>query len=320
VSTARAKLLVRALEAHVSDEWDAHPLRWHGLAEAYLLYGQGVSQAGRGLPHGDELNAPFERAVSLYEKVVSAASPLAPPLLRSSAKNNLGNAYYYLGDNERALAAWRDANSQTLGRRNLGSWGNIVAALILLGRPKEAIEEGEKAREWAVTTGAALVDSYQYSGIVGNMAFAKMQVGDVAGSLDDFATTNALQDDDLTKQNLAIALAINNKYPEAQATLRQLAPPAQPEDESAIVSKGNVVNCVYLIWALASPNAGDAQRAANLLAFLGEANSSKEIQDFAGEKLAALESRVVEKLPNSSPPCGTLGKIDAVVSLLNSKK
>jgi hypothetical protein len=52
--------------------------------------------------------------------------------MRTSAMLNTGNAYYYMGDNVNALAAWRDANSDQNGKPNLSAWSNILAALIFL--------------------------------------------------------------------------------------------------------------------------------------------------------------------------------------------
>jgi len=155
LSGDRARTFVRSLEADAPAWWHDHLLRNHALAEANLLYGQAVQRAASaasGEPASGR-NLPFERAVELYRSVAAYPGSLAPAQLRISAQNNLGNAYYYMGQYQLALDAWTRANSEASGRTNLNSWGNIIAALVLLDRPSDAIAEGERARLWAERTG-----------------------------------------------------------------------------------------------------------------------------------------------------------------------
>jgi Flp pilus assembly protein TadD len=91
----------------------------------------------------------------------------------------------------------------------------------MLDRPKEAIDEGERARTWAESSGRALVETYPYAGVLENMAFAKMQIEDYAGALSDIATANAFREDELTRQNLALALIIAKRFADAQQILRK---------------------------------------------------------------------------------------------------
>jgi tetratricopeptide (TPR) repeat protein len=167
-----------------------------------------------------------------------------------------------------ALAAWRTATS--VGEHpNLSPWSNVVAALVMLDRPKEAVAEGERARTWAEGSGRALVETYPYAGVLENMAFAKMQIEDYAGALSDIATANAFREDDLTRQNLALALVTAKRYDDAQRVLRKIGAPLDarntPEDK--------VARCVYFIWALALNDSAPSIRAANFAAFLGERHS-----------------------------------------------
>ena len=45
-SSQRAQVLIRSLLAEAPNDWQNHPLRKHALAEAYLLFGQSMEQAG----------------------------------------------------------------------------------------------------------------------------------------------------------------------------------------------------------------------------------------------------------------------------------
>ena len=123
------------------------------------------------------------------------------------------------------LTAWRSVDTAKVESQELGRWGNVIAALIYLDRPQEALFEGEKARKVAETSGRAFVDTFQFSAILENMAFARMQLKDYKGALNDIATANAFREDDLTKQNLALSLIIADRRADAQKVLRQIAPP-----------------------------------------------------------------------------------------------
>jgi tetratricopeptide (TPR) repeat protein len=315
LSGERARTFIRALEASEDEDWRGHPLRRHALAEAYLLFGQSFEQASRIVGTVDPADRnPYQVAIELYEGVSAESSPLAPGILRSSARNNIGNAYYYLHDTERALVAWREAMRAGEGRNNLSSWGNIIAALVISGRSEEAVSEGEQARAWAEKTGKAFIDTYQYAGILGNTGFAHLQLKKFDVALKDFASANAFREDDLTKQNLAIALIILGRYRDAQNVLRQIAAPVDwtfsPDANPKIAA------CVYLIWALALKESPLRERAANLLSFLGERNSTEEMNSFDAARMAQLLRRVSDVLPKSADPCASISQIEAVRALL----
>lgn len=313
VQSERAKVLVRSLESFDTAEWQQHPLRKIGAAEAYVLYGQSIEQAGQGFASPDSADAAYQRATALLGEVRDANSSLVPGLLKASATNNLGNAFYYMKQNERALASWRQANSPAFGRTNLSSWSNIVAALILLDRPVEAIQEGERAKDWAATSGRALIEPYQYAGLVGNLAFAKWEVGDTVGALADLATAHAFQEDDLTRQNLALGLIVQKRHDDAQRLMRHIAPPASRTDNG---TDKKVARCVYLIWGLAMPTGALADPVANFSAFLGEARSQTELELFDEVQLGKLVERAANGLPNAAYPCGSLAKIKVIRELL----
>lgn len=317
LSGERSRTLVRALEVVDDEDWRAHPLRKHALAEAYLLFGQSFDQAGRlvGLEAPGDRN-PYGVAISLYEGVAANSSQLAPDILRASARNNIGNAYYYLQKFDLALNAWRASMNTNVGRDNLGTWGNIIAALILIGKPEEAVAEGERARSSAERTGRAFVDTYQYAGILENTGFARLQLKKDQDALKDFAAANAFREDDLTRQNLALALIVNRRSADAQKILRQIAPPI----DGSFTAEANpkIAACVYLIWALALQDAPVADRAANFLSFLGERHSAEEMKRFDAGQMTQLLRRVSDALPRAADPCASISRIEAIVALLRS--
>jgi tetratricopeptide (TPR) repeat protein len=315
LSGERARTFVRALEADAEGDWKEHPLRVHALAEAYSMFGQSVAQASTLISAAavQDATSPFMHAIELYSQVIASPSPLAPAALRVSALVNTGNAYYYMKDYAGALAAWRAATSEKEGQPNLSPWSNVVAALVMLDRPNDAIKEGERARAWAERSGRALIETYPFAGVLENMAFAKMQVGDNLGALADLATANAFREDDLTRQNFALALILTGRYDDAQKILRKIAPPVDtrtPPDDK-------IARCVYFIWALTMPKGPISSRAANFIAFLNERHSSEEISGMTADGLRQLVERVSEALPKADLPCGSIGKIKSIAKLLS---
>ena len=313
LSGERAQIFIRSLESDADGDWGVHPLRVHALAEAYSMFGQSVTQRAGSISAAPvpDSKAPFKRAIELYKQVAASESSLAPTALRTSALLNTGNAYYYMNDYEGALDAWRAAASRG-DQPNLSPWSNVVAALVMLDRPREAVEEGERARIWAERSGKALVETYPYAGVLESLAFAKMQTGDYVGALSDMATANAFREDDLTRQNLALALIIAKRHGDAQRILRRIGPPVAvggtPDEK--------VARCVYFIWALAMPDDTKSTRAANFAAFLGEHHSEGELSAITEDDLHRLAQRVAAALPKSDLPCGSLGKVKAIMSLL----
>ena len=315
LSGERVRILVRSLEAETDKDWIAHPLRNHALAEAYSLFGQSAASSSYtvALDSAHNGEGQFSRAIDLYNQVSNSANALAPKSLRISARVNMGNARYYMGDYQGALKAWRAATYGEDGQPNLGPWSNMIAALVMLDRPKDAVTEGEHARTWAESSGKAFTDTYQFAGVLGNMALAKLQLDDVSGAVADLATANAFRDDDLTEENLALALIIAKRFDDSQRILRKLSPPASLESPG----DDKVARCVYLIWALSMPDAPRAMRAANFSAFLSERLSSEELKNLSRDQFTSLVQRVSAMLSKAQLPCSTLGKIKRVASLFD---
>jgi hypothetical protein len=57
-------------------------------------------------------------------------------------------------------------------------------------------------------------------------------------------------------------------------------------------------------------------RAANLLSFLGERNSTEEMKSFDAARMVQLLRRVSDALPKSADPCASISQIEAVMALL----
>jgi len=316
LSGDRARILVRTLESDATGEWGLSPLRIFASAEAYSMFGQAVEHAN-GIIASTNAQSPqtlFQKAVDLYSQIGSSSSALVTPGMKTSALLNTGNTYYYMKDYAKALTAWQQANSEQSVGRNLSAWSNVVAALVLLGRLQEAVTEGEAGKTWAEKNGVALTQTYPYAGLVQNMAYAKIELGDAPGALSDMATANALQDDDLTRQNLALALILVKRESDAQTILREMAPPA----EANAPPSPAVARCVYFIWGLSMPTAPVAERAANFAAFLNEQHSAADYTKMSEKDFAALLSKVAAAMPNADMPCGSLSAIKPVMALLST--
>jgi hypothetical protein len=126
--------------------------------------------------------------------------------------------------------------------------------------------------------------------------------------------------DDLTRQDLALALILMKRFDDAERLLRQIAPPAAPGVQVALDGAKSPPPCMYLMWSLAMPTKPLPDRAANLYAFLGEAYTVQELDGFTDDKYGALLARVKARLPSMGEPCASLSLIDAFVALLNPQQ
>jgi tetratricopeptide (TPR) repeat protein len=324
LSVERARIFIRALETSADESWRDNPLRWHALAEANLLYAQSVERSLPLATSGDSLELAKlvkqhgEAAINLYTRVSLATGPLAPLLLRRSAKNNIGNAYYYLQNYPLAVREWAEANSSKYEGPNTSSWANLIAGYVLIGRPLDAIREGTAAKNWAEENGKAVTEAPNYAGIVGNMGYAKIQLGKIDEGLADLVTANAAVEDNLSLQDLAMGYALAERSSEAQSILRKIRPPATSEDEAALVAAGHGGECLYLLWILANPKAPPQETAANGYAFLGEAHSISDLNRATDNSNATLIKRVAEFLPVSPEPCAGISKLPPVMAQLGS--
>jgi len=133
------------------------------------------------------------------------------------------------------------------------------------------------------------------------------------------AAAYAFREDDLIRQNLAIALILNRRLDRAREVLRQVVAPIAVDGSTVSASDGRVARSVYLLLALALRDGPRPARAANFMAFLGEVHGASELGrvDALGEE--ALARRVAEALPRADEPCGSLGRITALVELLQPR-
>lgn len=126
-NTTEPRILVRALEANnQSKEWQQHPLRKHALAEAYSMWAQAAKSSTYSIESTD-WHGLLRKSVETYDEVINSDSPLATPLMKVSALNDVANAYLYTGQ----MAASVSYYNRTLEvNKNLSTAGNMIAALI----------------------------------------------------------------------------------------------------------------------------------------------------------------------------------------------
>lgn len=320
-NTTRARLLVRSLSADAGPGWADHPLRRHALAEAYSLLAGAIRQneptEGAITVFGDlSSNSLSARSIALYEAVSSSDDSRAVSLMRASALNNLGNAYFYRNEIKDALAAWRAANSEKLGFRNTGTWGNIVAGLVVLGQYDNAIREGEEARNWAEISGKALQETSQFVSIVVNTAFARLARGDLEKAVADFQFANALQEDANTRLNLALSFVLLGSHERAQQVLRSVEAPVTIRTQAAAATSSEHVRCAQLIWFLAEPDAAPSVKAARLNAFRGQVFSAAELSQVTDEQLTLLRGEITDWLPKFPGSCATFSYVELVMQAI----
>lgn len=203
-SAARANVFIRQLDSNIEDEWSNHPLRLHALAEAKVLAIQAALSDPDINISWDDQDCLFNEAISLYEKVSQSTSPLAIYLLRTSARQNLGNTYLYRKDFRNAEKIYRSIvnNSET---RNSSTWGNLIASLVSLGDFNEAIEQGCKAKDWAEKNGKASTEPSAYASILENTALAYWGKGEFNQAHELITYARAFRDDNLNTANLALS-------------------------------------------------------------------------------------------------------------------
>jgi tetratricopeptide (TPR) repeat protein len=315
---ARARLLVASLSSDAPTPWLARSLRQHALAEAYSLlasaFRQIESNASIVIEFGSWSSEKlFDEGLKRYQVVAASTDPLATPLMRASALNNIGNLYYYRGQFPQALEAYRAANSADFGFTNTGTWGNIVAILTVTGQYDQAVVEGEAGRSWAEATGNALKEASQYAGILVNTALARVARGDYAGAQNDLLLADGLQSDQNTTLNLALAHVLAGNLTAAKAALRTVVPPTDRNAIGDPAVLGTIPRCAQLMWFLAEPEAQPPDQAAKLHVFRGELFLASELANVTHDDVAKLRHEVAVWLPNFPGNCNSLSLIKPVV-------
>ncbi|WP_340160072.1 tetratricopeptide repeat protein [uncultured Hoeflea sp.] len=315
----QSRLLIRALSNPSNVSWGNHPMRIHALAEAHSLMAQGVLQkgssnlvAGLGKLSPNEL---FDDAISLYEQVrTSNNHRLATPQLRASAANNIGNVHLYKGDHQEALDAYLEVVRSYPDYKSPGTLGNVIAALILLRRYDDAAVFGEEAKVWAEENGKAFQDTAHYVSILTNTGFAHLAAGNYSDATPLFEVSALIENDAVTKLNVALNYAMGGFKDQAESALRKISAPIgykRPEFEKSMVPD---IRCSYLVWALYDPFADSRDIAARLFVFLGERRAPDELEVYADHlRLAALRQRAALWLPHFPGSCAYFSAIPAVL-------
>jgi len=298
-TTTVPRFFVRSLEANLEDsDWESHPLRKHAVAEAYSMWGQAASGSEK------QKKDYFKKSIELYEEVAQSEDPRATKLLRLSAKHNIGNVHLYAGAYEKAVAAYQAANRAS---RNLQSLGNIVAALLVLGRTDQAVTEGEEGRVWAEESGKALTEPAGYVAVVQNLAFAYWVRRDLNRALEYMRETHEVLPDPLSMQNLAVAYVLVDKTDTAiQLLSRAKIEPVSPEDQAMRVKALQDNPCVYFVWGLALADGNPMEAAANFYVYLGEARNHMQLSRIGTTELGQVRSAVWAHMQKDSSPCGYL--------------
>lgn len=320
LNLVEARLLLRALNRTTDDRWLAHPLRKHALAEAHSLLAEAMSDSGDAAQGFGELDPVtlFDQSVKLYLDVRDSSSMrLGTPELLASAQNNIGNVHFYKGDYRRALGEWGQVLTRYPEYKNIGTLGNMVAANIVLGEYDAAIRLGQDAKNWAEENGKAITDTAHYVSVLVNTGFAYVANEDLEAALPLFEFAALIENDDNTKLNVAMILAMAGRSEKAERVLRTVSAPVTHRDVADEKRLSDDKRCSYLWWALHSPETDPRDVAARLLVFLGERHSVSELQKLADkDEIARLRSRVADGLGRFPGSCRTYALLTPVVAFV----
>jgi tetratricopeptide (TPR) repeat protein len=303
VNSTLPRIFIRALEANIDDHaWIRHPLRLHADAEAHSMLAQALS-----ISHDkaslEMVKENRDSAIRLYNEVINSKSTWVTPLLRRSAEQNIGNAYFYAGSFDMAIAAYSKL-SET--EKNIATDGNRVAALINLGQTKEAVAVGDKAINESKSSPEVLTELRSYVSLVTNTGFGKLILQDGEGARNLMQEAFDLLPDALARQNLALAL---DMVGESESALNLLAedsdaPIVTAASEFDVVAKRGGGNCTYLIRtvALSHLKRDHAEIAANLAAYSRQAQPN----DLLATNYGGWQQLGLKTLKNEVRPCGGL--------------
>ncbi|HEX5357397.1 MAG TPA: hypothetical protein VFW93_14380 [Aquabacterium sp.] len=313
-NTTEPRILVRALDANVTDEaWKEHPLRKHALAEAYSMWAQAETASRFSIGSTDSA-IHLKNAVALYDEVSRSPSPLATPLLKISAVNNTGNAYLYTGRFADASKYYMTAQAQN---KNLSSAGNLIAALILQGKYPEAEKTGEALREWGISSGKAQTEGSAYSGVVGNMAFAYLIEGKFERAAKLMLEAYDLESDELNALNLASALFLLGKPKDAWTLMNDQFkyPPLELKDQAKRAQE-KYNGCYYIVAAAMTEPSQLGLMAAYYNLYLGHGQTQAQLEASTPESLKPLTQSVVGRLETDNGACKNLMMIPAFRNLI----
>ncbi len=314
-TTFLPRVFIRQLEGDPAEpDWENHPLRRMAYAEAHSMLAQALANLGSGASK-NAIEQSRSRAVQEYEKVVSDRSSRTTELMRRSARQNIGNVYYYSGQFAKAIEVYAALTAQ---ERNAGTEANRVAALVYTGQIREAIAVGSDAIASLQATQAVFKTLRDYVGLLTNTGFARLVDGQFAPALEDMQAAFDLIPDAIAKQNLALAQIATNLPRAALATLDldMDAPAVTPESQLSVVTRNpsGSGSCSYLIRALALATNNDdlALVAANIHSYARRPLPSADIV----KRAANWKAEATTALKSDKRPCGDLGRLPFVAALL----
>ncbi|MGY2340240.1 tetratricopeptide repeat protein [Pseudomonas sp. SDO5532_S415] len=312
-NTTEPRILVRALELDKDADWRDHPLRIHALAEAYSMWAQAAKSSSYPI-EVDGWKHNLKKSIDLYEEVINSSSPLATPLMKLSAINNSGNAYYYAHDLNNALLFYRRVLEE---KKNLSTAGNVIALLLLQKKYEEAARVGDEYMEWAKLSGSALTEGSSYSAVVGNSAFAHLIMGDDEVGAKLMIEAYDLESDDLNALNLSAALALSGQKDAAVSLMaRHFKYPVLDVADQVTRVTGKYNHCYYLVEATINNSSAAPLRAANLYMYLGLAKTKSQLESETSISVGALINKVEEVLQKDSSACKDLLMIPKFKELL----
>ena len=309
--------LIRMLRTDAESDWEAHPLRWHALAEAYALGAQVLADGDEGAT--SLAGSRYDNAIGLYESVVETPSPLATDRLRISACHNIGNIHLYRNRLDEAVTVFTMIIDDD-NLRNSASWGNLIAALILADNVEEAITMGVRAIQWAKQEDRIDTETFQYVGMLENTAHAYWATGQFSPAhvlLDE--ASRLRPDDPITRGNLAASFAFLGNREQASAHMQRVVEPAGVDDAMhlAVLPDATDANvCDFLTWAAILPREHVAARAANLSVFLREPVEASVLQGVTERGVVEMAMRALDSLKTVYKPCSSLGDISRFRELL----
>jgi tetratricopeptide (TPR) repeat protein len=279
----KPRILVRALDANQIDAaWKNHPLRWHALAEAYSMWAQAAQNPAITHSSQKEATGLREKALTMYQKVVSSNDWRATDLMRFSAEQNRGNIYLYTNNLSEAEKAYKSVLAKN---RNLSTSGNLMALYLMSQPPRisECEQLGLATREWALIEGKAVTEGSPYSGVLSTLGFAKLIQQCPKEGTDYLLEAYDIVPDMLNTLNLAVSLILENRHKEALKILDMKKLPHLTAESQLDLSKKQDASTFYLIRGLALSREKLPDKIAHYLFYLERPTSSIDIQKIAVE-------------------------------------
>ena len=315
-NTTTPRILVRALEANVSDSaWKGHPLRQLALAEAYSMW----AQAARSYPfrrqEDDNWKQLLEKSLELNEEVAESNSQFMTPLIRYSALNNSGNALLYLDDWKGALDFYELVQQEN---PNLSTAGNLIAIHILLGDIEQAVETGLDAREWEMDTGKALTEGSSYSSVLVNTAFARLVLEDYDAATELAVEAYDLESDEHNALTLGLTFLLSGDKGNALRVLQEFKYEELRASSQTARVQDEYNRCFYLVCGLIADDDSYLEIAVHYYTYLGEAPGEERLRASDVSSVQILRARVLKALKIDPSACGYLAQIPEVAKRLGS--